>query len=382
MQQIMGTVRRAVRSIAAVTTTAVVAVALAAWGPAPALAAPVQYDSPPVASWRLNGQGFATALVGNTAYVGGQFTTATNPSGGTASRVDLAAFDATTGALVNGFRADSDGIIRALATDGSWLYVGGSFSHLGGVARQNLARVNLSTGAVDTSWNVPANKVVWALTVSDGVLYAGGAFNRLDGIARGRIGSIDIASANVTNWAPTAAGQIRAIAVDPVHQFVYAGGRQTAVNGTPSEDLTKIDFGGNVVPVTFTALGNYGQGLDLNSDGSRLAVAGADNRIHWFDTSTGQRYWSEHCDGNGQAVKIIEDTVVGGFHDGCDHVSGRDLVLLDVANGNRDNSFLPVFNLFWGVRAIDGNSSVLVVAGKMTNVDGQHIGSFAIFPAR
>ena len=33
-----------------------------------------------------------------------------------------------------------------------------------------------------------------------------------------------------------------------------------------------------------------------------------------------------------------------------------------------------------GVRAIDGNSSVLVVAGKMTNVDGQHIGSFAIFP--
>ena len=60
MQQIMGTVRRAVRSIAAVTTTAVVAVALAAWGPAPALAAPVQYDSPPVASWRLNGQGYAT----------------------------------------------------------------------------------------------------------------------------------------------------------------------------------------------------------------------------------------------------------------------------------------------------------------------------------
>ena len=129
----------------------------------------------------------ATVLVGNTAYVGGQFTTATNPSGGTASRVDLAAFDATTGALVNGFRADSDGIIRALATDGSWLYVGGSFSHLGGVARQNLARVDLATGAVDTSWNVPANRVVWALTVSDGILYAGGAFNRLDGNKDGKL---------------------------------------------------------------------------------------------------------------------------------------------------------------------------------------------------
>lgn len=342
----------------------------------------MQYDTPPLQSWRLNGQGFATVLVGSTAYVGGQFTTATNPAGGSASRLDLAAFDTTTGALVTAFRSDSDGIIRSLATDGQWLYVGGSFSHLGGVARQNLARVDLTTGSVDTSWNVPANRVVWTLEAVDGVLYAGGAFNRLDGMFRGRIGAIDIATASVTPWAPNVTGQIRALAIDPVHQFVYAGGRQTAVNGIPSENLTKIDFGGNVVPVAFTSVPQYGQGLDLNPDGSRLAVAGADNRIQWLDTATGNRQWSVRCDGNGQAVRLIGDTVVGGWHDGCNGVFGRVLLLLDAATGGRDDSFLPVFDLFWGARAIDGDASVLVVAGKMRTVDGQRVGSFAIFPAR
>jgi outer membrane protein assembly factor BamB len=371
-------VRRAGRAL----TVAGALLATVVAGLSPAAAAQVQYSSPPIQSWRLNGQGFATVLVGDVAYVGGQFLTATSFDGQTkAGRVDLAAFDVRTGDLVTSFRADTDGIVRALATDGTRLFVGGSFTTIGGVARKNLAALDLTTGEVLTDWQADANKVVWALTVEDGVLYAGGAFNKISGQPRIGLGSVDAATAATSDWAPTVSGQIRSLAVDPVNGFVYAGGRQTTVNGVPSQFLTKLDFAGDVVPVTFSAVRNYGQGLDLNADGTRLAVAGADNHLRYLDTATGSELWREHCEGNGQAAKIIDDTVVAGFHDGCDNVSGRDLMLLDVANGARDPAFLPVLNKFWGVRAVDGDASVLVAAGKMTRVDGQVVGSFAIFPA-
>ncbi len=357
--------------------------AVVGWGVSPAAATPVQYDTPPIESWRLNGQGFATVLVGDTAYVGGQFTTARSFDGSsTASRVDLAAFDVRTGELVTDFRADTDGIVRALTTDGTRLFVGGSFTTIGGVARKNLAALDLATGQVDLTWQADANKVVWALHEESGVLYAGGAFNKISGQQRRRAGAVDTATAVPTNWTPNVSGQIRSLAVDPATGFVYAGGRQTAVNGQASQFLTKLDAAGQVVPVTFSALSDYGQGLDLNADGSRLAVAGADNRIRWFDTTTGAGIWSYFCNGNAQAVRIIQDTVVGGYHDGCNNVVGRDLVLLNTADGARDSTLLPVFNKFWGVRAIDGDASVVVVAGKMTKVDGRTVGSFAIFPAR
>ena len=286
-----------------------------------------------------------------------------------------------TGELVTTFRADTDGVVRALATDGTRLFVGGGFTTIGGVARQNLAALDPVTGDVLSDWRADANKPVWALTEEAGVLYVGGAFGQLGGKTHGRIGSVDATTGAVRAWAPSSTGQIRALAADPVTGDVYAGGRQTAVNGQPAAYLTKLDAAGNVVPVTFTLLKGYGQALDLNADGSRIAVAGADNQVRYFDTTTGVESWHYHCDGNGQAVKIIGDTVVGGYHDGCNGVAGRDLALLDLATGARDTSFMPVLDQFWGVASVDGNADVLVMAGRLTQVDGQVAGAFAIFPA-
>lgn len=348
----------------------------------PASAAQVHYTTPPIQSWRLNGQGFAVLVVGDIAYVGGQFTTARSFNGQTtATRLDLSAFNVNTGDLVTSFRADTDGVVRSLATDGTRLFVGGDFSSIGGHTVQNLAALDLTTGDVDTSWDGGANNVVWALAADGGRLYLGGAFNRINGVSRPRLGAVDAASGALDPFAPAPNGQIRALAVDAGQGFVYAGGRHTTMNGQPSAFLSKLTLDGQLTPVAFPELGDYGQGLSLNADGSRIAAAGADNRIHYFNTATGDRLWRQFCQGNAQATKVIDDTVVGGYHDGCNNVDGRDLILINADTGDRDESFLPTFDQFWGVRAIDGNASVLAVAGKMTSVDGQVIGSFAIFPA-
>ncbi len=375
--------RQLIRRLGTITAAMVVSLSTVGLSAlAPASAAQVHYTTPPIQSWRLNGQGFAVVVVGDIAYVGGQFTTARAFSGQpTATRLDLSAFNVNTGDLVASFRADTDGIVRALATDGNRLFVGGSFSNIGGTAVQNLAALNLTTGAVDTSWQGSANKVVWALTEEAGTLYVGGAFNRIDGVTRTRIGAVDAATGALTSFAPTPNGQIRSLAADAVHGFVYAGGRHTTMNGQPSAFLSKLDLSGQLMPVTFSELGDYGQALDLNADGSRIAVAGADNRLHYMNTANGSQPWRQFCQGNAQAAKVIDETVVAGFHDGCNGIDGRDLMLLDEANGARDNSFLPTFDQFWGVRAVDGNADVLVAAGKMTAADGQVVGSFAIFPA-
>src|SRR6478609_8110179 len=61
---------------------------------------PAHWQQAPIASWRVDGVGYATAVVGDTVYIGGDFATVRSPDGGTVvARANLAAFDLNTGAL-------------------------------------------------------------------------------------------------------------------------------------------------------------------------------------------------------------------------------------------------------------------------------------------
>ena len=155
-------------------------------GATPASAAVVSFRATPVAAWHVNGVGWATTVVGNTVYVGGQFTTATSPTGQTTGRANLAAFDATTGALRTTFVANTNGVVRSLASDGSRLFVGGSFTTIGRPEPLRLAAVDLNTGAVSGTWISNSNSHVYALSVGGGRLYAGGASSPASAACPGR----------------------------------------------------------------------------------------------------------------------------------------------------------------------------------------------------
>ncbi len=68
-------------------------------------AATIRYSATPLAGWQTNGTVKAVLVVGDTVYVGGQFTQVRGQSGSRPpNRTNLAAFDRATGALRTGFR--------------------------------------------------------------------------------------------------------------------------------------------------------------------------------------------------------------------------------------------------------------------------------------
>jgi hypothetical protein len=346
---------------------------------------PVAFTPAPLASWRLDGVGRAALLVGDVAYVGGSFTTATAPTGGaSAPRANLAAFDARTGALLQTFRADTNGTVRSLATDGTRLFVGGSFTSVGGVARSRLAALDPTTGAVITGWNAPANSNVYALAVGGGRLHVAGSFSTLAGESRSRLGAVDAATGALAGWNPGADATVVAIDASPSGDRVYAGGSFTAVAGSSSRWLAAIDAAGAPVPVPWVGLSGAAIDVELSAGGTRLAVAqaGDGNQVSWFDTAAGTRLWYQRCDGDVQAVAIIGGTVAAGGHEGCEGDLSIRLVAHAAADGARDLSFLPAFDRFWGVHSLDGSSARLVAAGDFTSVGGVAVQGFAIFPTR
>src|SRR3954469_4516949 len=138
-------------------------------GLADAATDPIHYQNTPIASWRADGVGWATLIVGNTVYVGGDFPTVRNNAGTiVVTRANLAAFDVTTGELISTFTANTNGIVRALATDGTRLFVGGFFTTVNGSTRNRVAALDLATGAVDPGWNANSNNTVYALAAAGG----------------------------------------------------------------------------------------------------------------------------------------------------------------------------------------------------------------------
>jgi hypothetical protein len=71
------------------------------------------------------------------------------------ARNNLAKVNATTGALDRELQSSEcmNNTVRSLALSGSDLYLGGSFTTVGGQTRNRLAKVNATTGALDESFD-------------------------------------------------------------------------------------------------------------------------------------------------------------------------------------------------------------------------------------
>ena len=93
------------------------------------------------------------------------------------------AVERTSGNLLP-FVANTNGLVRAVISDGFNTYIGGDFTTVNGVQRPRLAKVNAGTGALDTSFAPSVPVSVTDLLLVGNKLYVVGSFGQVNGVQR------------------------------------------------------------------------------------------------------------------------------------------------------------------------------------------------------
>ncbi|MEN9504458.1 MAG: hypothetical protein RI958_384 [Actinomycetota bacterium] len=213
---------------------------------APELPAPVTVTASetvtadPLPTVQIDGVAFAQAIVGDTVYVGGRFTSA-RPAGAppgvdTVPRANVLAYRLETGELVTSFAPVFDGQVRVLSAspDGTRLYVGGDFTRVDGQTRRYLAAFDVATGSL-LPFAPSVGYHVMAIAHSSTAVYIGGSFQSVGSRVRRNLAAFDRVSGALLPWAPEATGGlVAALAVSPDGSKVAVGGRFTALNGSSS----------------------------------------------------------------------------------------------------------------------------------------------------
>ena len=200
-------------------------------GAALALGATVQKNVTP--TWQTNGRVEAIAIVGTTAYIGGQFTSvrpAGDPAGtGEVTRNRVAAINLSTGALLP-WDPNAGGTVEAIAVSGSTVYLGGSFTQVGGKGHQRLAAVDATSGTPIAAFKPTIDAEVMTLALHGSDLYMGGQFTVINGASHTFLAALNASTG----------------ALDPS----FTGSADDAVLGaTMTTDGTKLVIGGNFTHV-------------------------------------------------------------------------------------------------------------------------------------
>jgi len=228
--------------------------------------------------------------LGGAMYAGGSFgSVSTAPGvspGGTFTRTNLVSFDPASGVIAS-FAPSINGAVWALATDGTWLYVGGTFTSVNGVARRGVAKLNPATGAVDTAFNanLASGKVTEAAVVGGRLLVAGtfpGKLRALDLTSGANTGYINVGiSGTVADNA--GATKVYRFAVNPAGTRLVGVGNFTTVGGQTRWRAFMLDLGATATLNAWyysplrnmcaaSSLPDYMRDVDFSPDGSWFAT--------------------------------------------------------------------------------------------------------------
>ncbi|MFO1476721.1 MAG: immunoglobulin domain-containing protein [Verrucomicrobiota bacterium] len=187
----------------------------------------------------IDGAVYALAISGTNLFAGGILGT----SGGVAT-YNVARWNGTSwsalGAQVVG--GESGPVVYALAVFGNYLYAGGSFAGVGGVAANNVARWN------GTSWSALGQGVdgrVHTLAASENTLFVGGEFVGVTGGPVSWIAQWD------GSWSSLGSGMdyaVYSLALSGNQLFVGGGFTMAGTNAAPGLALAQVDTNG-VAPI-------------------------------------------------------------------------------------------------------------------------------------
>jgi len=268
---------------------------------------------------QIDGVAWTQQIVTNTVYVGGKFANA-RPAGAAAgtsltARTNMLSYNLLTGVLNSGFNPAPNNQVYAIAPspDGKRIYIGGTFTAVGGVARNRIAAVDATTGAVLTTFAAGVDFTVKSIVATDTTVYAAGSFSNANSTARTRFAAFNATNGTLTAWAPTADATVNAMVLSP-DGAIIAGGAFANVNGSPAYGLAKIDAtSGALLAWNATNLvrnaGANAAILSLKTDGQNIFgsgyVFGSGGNLEGAfsaDPATGNINYVEDCHGDSYDV--------------------------------------------------------------------------------
>lgn len=191
-------------------------------------------------------------VVGNTVYAGGSFSNA-RPAGAAPGtnlmpRSNILAYNLTTG-VITSFAPQINGQVKTIkaSPDGSRIYVGGSFTSIGGQTRFNIAAFDTATGNLSTTFR-PAvgGSYVNAIEVTNSAVYAGGLIGAGAGVTRKNLVAFSTSGA-LLGWAPTTDLQVDTMVLTPSDDKLIVGGRFGTVNNVGQRGLVALDLSSGAI---------------------------------------------------------------------------------------------------------------------------------------
>ena len=300
-----------------------------------------------------NGAVNSIVQVGDQIILGGTFTSV-KPAGSKQTAITrnrLVAFNATTGAISSTFNPAPNGEVTVVlpAADGTSVYVGGSFTTIGGVTRSRLAKVRVSDGAVLATFNagsIPA--IVKDLRLSNGHLWVAGAFTKVGKGTQSVLTTVDpltgaaqtYMTLPVTGIHNSGITSVNKIDISPDGSKLVAIGNFNELAGVVHQQVFMLDLTGSSAAVApwntsfyapscaSWAFDTYMRDLDFSPDGSFfvLSTTGAyggqdspcDTQSRWETGATGTDVKATWVDTTGgdttYAVEVTPSAVYVGGH--------------------------------------------------------------------
>jgi len=321
---------------------------------------------------------FALTVQGTNLYVGGNFSQLGGLSRNRLGKVSIPGAGEVDPVWDADVIGGNLGYVPALVATESYLYVGGSFDEVGGVSRKNIARLSLDgTGAPDPAWNPSTDhETVYALTVNGGDVYVGGSFSQIGGMPRNCLAKLSATGDGAADpsWNADTGGKY-VYALTPSGSSVFAGGAFTAINGVVSLSVAKLSSGTGARDDTFPAqVGNPGRALAVARQADGNVIVGGDfyladglpcqNLARFNADGTVDNTWVPGADGPVTAI-VLQDAnvfIAGNFRS----VGGQSRSFLAklnaTGNGQADAAWNP--NLSGPVDAFAIETTNLFVASS------------------
>jgi hypothetical protein len=317
----------------------------------------------------------ALAVRNGVIYVGGTFDQVTYPPDSFSFRTRFAGIDAVTG-FPTTLEPEVDNTVNTIAVEGDRLFLGGTFTAVGGLPRFRIASINLPGEFVEP-WEPQLSGQVFALLPTNGVLYVGGGFTSLTNAGgvtvRSNFVALDLATGAPGPLAPNPTGNVRALALDGGELFL-GGDFQTIGAGLDRRRMGSLDLATGAISDFDPDVGSGVFGLTVRSNfvyaGGQFSFAKGTrrNRLAAFDAEQGGLLpWNPNANNIVWALKAAGEEVFAAGQFTTIGGQGRQrLAAINAASGAVRASFLA--NLNGTGRALAVWNDTLFVGGDFTAV--------------